>query len=164
MKKVLFAVSLGLMICPNGAAQNDMLIGTWRLVSAVRTDLATDDIKEPYGTNPHGFLTYGREGRMQAIIASDRRPKPSQSNIDQMTDEERHELLRTMSAYAGTYTFDGKIVTHHVDISWNEVYTGTDQVSDVQLDEGTAILTTRPTPDPRSGRRSATTLIWKRVR
>ena len=164
MKKVLLASALVLMICARASAQTDSLYGTWRLVSAVRTVVATGEKEEVFGKAPRGFITYGPEGRMQVIIASDQRPQPSQSAIDNMTDKEGRELLRTMTAYAGTYTFDGKTVTHHVDVSWNEVWTGTDLVRDVRLDAGRAILTTRPGPSGRDGRIGTTTLIWEKVK
>jgi Lipocalin-like domain len=32
-----------------------------------------------------------------------------------------------MTSYGGTYTIDGNEITHHVDVSWNESWTGTDQ-------------------------------------
>ena len=51
-----------------------------------------------------------------------------------MTDRERTELFDSLTAYSGTYSFDGKSITHHLDISWNEIWTGTDQMRDVKLD------------------------------
>jgi Lipocalin-like domain len=43
-----------------------------------------------------------------------------------MTDQERAELFRTMIADAGTYAFDGKNLECHLDVSWNQAWTGTD--------------------------------------
>jgi hypothetical protein len=43
------------------------------------------------------------------------------------TDEERAKLEESMIAYAGTYTGDNGKLVHHIDISWNEAWTGTDQ-------------------------------------
>ena len=40
----------------------------------------------------------------------------------------RVKLYQTMTACAGTYTLERDRVTHHVDISWNENWTGTDVV------------------------------------
>lgn len=164
MERMLLGSTIMLVLCANVFAQNDPLYGTWRLVSAVTTVVATGETYETYGKAPHGFITYGAEGRMQVIIVNDQRPKPSHPVIADMTDSEAKELLRTLVAYAGTYTFDGKSVTHHIDVSWNEVWTGTDQVRNVRLDAGRAIFTTRPAPSPRDGRMSASTLIWEKLK
>ena len=106
------------------AVGNEDLYGTWRLLSFTRRVVATGEMSDLLGKAPHGFLSYGRDGRMSAILAKDGRPKPA--DMAKLTGEERAELFSTMIAYAGTFTIDGKTVTHHVDISWNENLTGTD--------------------------------------
>ncbi len=68
------------------------------------------------------------------LIVKDERPKPTATDLTKMTDRERAELFGTMASYGGTYTFDRKTVTHHVDISWNQAWTGTDLVRSVQFD------------------------------
>ena len=50
------------------------------------------------------------------------------------TDEEKVKLQESMFAYAGTYTADGEKVVHHVDISWNQSWTGTDLVRFYKLE------------------------------
>lgn len=164
MKRTVLFMFCAVMTCVSARAQNNALVGTYRLVSAVRTVIATGEKFYPYGKNPSGYITYGPEGRMQVIVASDGRPKPKSQSIDDLPDKEAKELLRSLTAYAGTYTFDSKSVTHHIDTSWNEVWTGTDQIRDVQLDGGRAIYTSRPAPDPRDGRTVSTTLIWEKVK
>jgi hypothetical protein len=164
MKRILLGGAFALILCTNASAQNDQLYGTWRLLSAVTTVVATGEKYETYGKAPHGFITYGPDGRMQVIIAADQRLKPSHSAIADMTDKEAKELLLTMAAYAGTYNFDGKTVTHHIDVSWNEVWTGTHQIRDVRLDGERATFITRPAPRNTDGRISTTTLIWEKVK
>ena len=41
-----------------------------------------------------------------------------------------------MLAYAGTYTIDAlaKMVVHHIEISWDQARTGTDQVRSYKLE------------------------------
>ena len=66
--------------------------------------------------NPQGYITYGNDGRMMVIIVRHPRPKPER--IETATDQERADLLRTMTAYAGTYKFDGaKIEQMTADLS-----------------------------------------------
>jgi hypothetical protein len=47
---------------------------------------------------------------MMLLIVKDERPKPA--DFSNMTDQERAELFKTMISYGGTYTFNGKPVTH----------------------------------------------------
>jgi hypothetical protein len=165
MKKVLLMIGVyALWFGVTASAQNQQLYGTWQLVSAVTTVLSTGEKYDAFGKAPLGFITYGPAGRMQVIIVSDQRSKPGHTVIAEMTDQERKDLLMTCVAYSGTYTFDGKVVTHHIDLSWNQVWTGTDQIRDVRLDGNRVTLTTRPGPNPRNGRMSTTTLVWEKVK
>ena len=44
------------------------------------------------------------------------------------TDEEGVQLLGTMVAYAGTFSLGENVVVHHIDTSWNQAWTGTNQM------------------------------------
>jgi len=80
-----------------------------------------------------------------------------------MTDQEPRRTLKTMVAYGGTYTFDGKTVTHHLDIAWNQVWTGTDLVRNVKFDGRKAIFTTNPQPRSRDGKVAISVLTWEKL-
>ena len=138
------------------------LYGTWRLVSLTQTATATGEATDVFGKAPRGFITYGRDGRMMTLIVTDSRPKPA--NLAAVTDQQRADLFRTMVAYGGAYTFDGKVVTHHVDISSNETWTGTDQVRNVKFERNLLILTTNPQASPPDGRMAVTVLTWERLK
>jgi hypothetical protein len=116
---------------------------------------------DSFGKSPHGFINYGRDGRVLLLIVSDKRPKPP--DLTKMTDQERVELFKTMVACGGTYTYDGKIVKHHYDISWNENWTGTDVAWEVKLEGSKLILSTRTAPSPVDGRLTTVVLTWERV-
>jgi hypothetical protein len=79
-----------------------------------------------------------------------------------MTDEERVTLFRTMNAYSGTYDFDGKMVTHHIDVSWNQIWTGTDQVRSVQFEGRKVVLTTMPATFS-DGKMYVLVLTWEKL-
>ena len=70
---------------------------------------------------------------MMVIIVRSDRPRPE--SPDKMNDQQRIELFRSMSAYGGTYTFHGDRVEHHIDISSNEVWTGTTVIRDIKKEE-----------------------------
>jgi hypothetical protein len=97
------------------------IVGTYLLVSSTRKILDTGEVVDTYGKKPTGQIIYTPDGRFSAIIVYDDRPKPE--SIERMTDAKRAELFRKMLAYAGSYPFDGQKVEHHIDMSWNEVWT-----------------------------------------
>jgi hypothetical protein len=75
---------------------------------------------------------YSKDGRMMVLMTRGDRPKPN--SIDKITDEQRHRLFSSMLAYSGTYKFDEKVIEHHIDPSWNEVWSGTTHVRDIKKD------------------------------
>src|ERR1700737_3934750 len=48
---------------------NERLVGTWKLVSASSTAPTGERSETPYGPSPTGFLTYGTNGRVTALIS-----------------------------------------------------------------------------------------------
>ena len=79
------------------------------------------------------------------------------------TEEEGAALLGTMVAYAGTYTLGEGRVVHHIDISWNQNWTGTDQVRYFQLDGDTLTITTAVYKSYSDGQEGRSILVWKKV-
>ena len=140
-------------------AGDKQLYGTWRLVSYTRTVLATGETTKFFGNSPYGFINYGQDGRMLLLVVSDNRPKVP--DLTEMTDQLRLELFKTMFAYGGTYTYNGKTVTHHVEISSDEQRTGTDQVREVKFEGNRVILSTPPYQW--RGEQSFNRLTWERI-
>jgi hypothetical protein len=141
-------------------AQEDKLEGTYRLVSTSQKVVETGQV-DTYA-NERGFIMYGSDGRMSVIIVRGDRPKAE--SIAKITDPQRIELFNTYVAYGGTYRFDGKTVEHHIDIAWNEIWTGTKQVRTVTRDGDRITLTTPAIPRPQDGKLSVTTLEWEKVK
>jgi hypothetical protein len=131
------------------------------LVSDVRLDVETGAKTDNFGKHPQGFLSYARDGRMSAIEVAEERPKPA--DLAKLGDADRAALFRTLLAYAGTFSFDGKVVTHHVDISWNNNWAGTNQIRNVRLEGNRLYITTNVQPSPIDGRPSIGTLTWEKV-
>ena len=140
----------------------EKLYGTWKLVSFTQRFVATGETIDVFGRNPKGFLSYSRDGRMNAILVKDVRPK--QADMAQATTEDKVQLFSSMYAYAGTFTVDGNTVTHHVDISWNENWTGTDQVRNVRLDGDRLYISTNPQSNGIDGRITVAELVWEKVK
>jgi Lipocalin-like domain len=142
-------------------AADDELVGTYKLISSTRKLLDTGEVLDTWGKSPKGFITYGNDGRMLVLIVSDNRSKPE--SVEKMTDQQRADLFRSMTAYGGTYKFDGNKVEHHIDISWNEVWTGTTVIREIKKDGGKLVYTNtgRFSGD---GKMSTQTLVWEKIR
>ncbi len=120
----LVCMGFGLIAPAWGAAPN--VVGNWKVVSLVYEELATGNKTNPLGEHPKGYLIYTPEGRMMSLLVHEKARAPK-------TDEDRIDLHKYMIAYSGRYTVEGEKVVHHVDVSWNESFTG-DQVRFVKLE------------------------------
>src|SRR5215813_11987224 len=156
------AVAVATLGAKNGLADDkDSLIGTWKLLEAVSEDLATGEKTNIYKGGAVGFITYGADERVMVIVVDSGRNKPT-GNV--ATGPEAEALFRTMAAYAGSYMIKGNQIIHHVDVSWNETWTGTDQVRNFNFDGERLRLATAPSPNPFSGKMSVRTLAWEKVK
>ena len=124
------------------------LLGTWKLVAAVREEIPSGIKTEFLGSKPIGYINYGADGRMLVLTVGSGRRKPAGSNA---TSAEVEALFRSMTSYGGTYTIDGNEITHHVDVSWNESWTGTAQKRIARFEDN-RVLSLDPT-FPRSDHR-----------
>ena len=62
------------------------------------------------------------------------------------------------------YTTEGNKVVHHVDISWNESWTGTDLIRFFKLEGNTLTIKTAPMKNPITGIESTSVVVWERER
>jgi hypothetical protein len=162
MKKLALLCIPLLLLCGNAiAASKEDLYGTWRLLSDVREDMQTGARTNNWGGNPQGYLTYGRDGRMSAMVVGGQRPRPK--DLASLSDDDRIALYKTMLAYAGTFSVDGTTVTHHVDISWNENWTGTNQIRHARIEGRKLYITTDPMPSGVDGRMIVAILVWEKM-
>ena len=141
------------------SADENPLLGTWKLQSMIYEAIASGQRSSPFGDHPVGYLSYSPDGRMYAILAAEDRPKPRDSVP---TDAEKVKLYESVLAYAGTYTVDGEKVIHHVDISWNQSWTGTDQVRFYKLDGNTLTITTARAQSVFDNEEGQFILVWKK--
>ncbi|HEY8611716.1 MAG TPA: lipocalin-like domain-containing protein [Roseomonas sp.] len=136
------------------------LLGTWELVSVKRTATETEETTDQFGPAPRGYLTYGHDGRMMVLFVDSRRPRPVGVAA---TDAERADLHRSMCAYAGTYALDGQRIVHRIEVSWNEVWSDTEEVRNVGIDgEGRLVVWTDPKPSITDGSMGVAILTWRR--
>ena len=162
MTRVISVVLFILIFSVGPIAAQEVLEGTWKLVSSTRTNTTTGATTDSFGPNPLGYIMYGKDGRMMALLTRSDRPKPD--STDKMTDEQRSRLFSSMLAYSGTYKFDGETIEHHIDGSWNQVWTGTTQIRNVKKDGDRLIYTTQPGPSPIDGSMGFATLVYEKVK
>ena len=162
MKRATLVALALLVVAATQAGAQQILEGTWKLIASKRTNGVTGATADSFGPDPQGYIMYGRDGRMMVLIAQGSRPRAPR--VEDITDAQRERLFSTMMAYAGTYTFDGKTIEHHIDMSWNEVWSGTNQARDVRREGDRLIYTTRPSPSPVDGSMGFSTVIWERVK
>ncbi len=169
-RAVLFIVLAAVAVPWRASAQTyqansiqQQVLGTWKLVSYVREEMPSGAKSDVMGVHPSGYINYGHNGRMIVLIVGSDRKKPEGSVA---TPEEAAALIRSMLAYSGTYTIDSeaKTVTHHVDVSWDQSRTGESLLRTYKLDGDRLTLTTPPSNDPATGKKTVRTLIWERLK
>jgi hypothetical protein len=138
----------------------DWLPGTWKLVSVTSRDVATGAVADFFGRDPVGYITYGVDRRMMVVIVRSGRRKPAGASA---TPAEADALMKSLVSYAGTFSIRGGEITHHVELSWNEAWTGTDQTRLFRFDGRQLHLDTPPSPDPVAGTMSVRSMTWQRA-
>jgi hypothetical protein len=136
------------------------LLGTWKLRSYEREEIMTGRRHDQFGAKPDSYLRYSPDGRMYAIFVRQGRITPQEVVP---TEEEGVRLLGWMVACTGTYTLGETKVVHHTDISWDQSWTGTDQVRFFELDGDRLTITTVPYRSYLDGRERRPVLVWDRV-
>lgn len=143
-----------------GGSRAQALLGTWKMLSWYREFLDTGEKIDALGPDPVGYITWGADGRVMTVITAKDRKAPTRTVP---TNDETLHLFNSMLAYAGTYTLDDEKVVHHIDASWNETWTGTDQVRFYKLDGNTLTISGAPAPDPYSGRQTIHRIVFQKL-
>jgi hypothetical protein len=136
------------------------LLGTWRMLGWRREVVATGEIADVLGPEPCGFVTYTPDDRVMALVVKRHRPRP----ISLMpTAAEKIALYDSLFAYCGTYSVDADKITHHIDTSWNEAWTGTHQVRYCTINGNRLTYRSPQAEDPMDGRECRYTIEFEKV-
>jgi len=103
------------------------------MVSWIVEDLETGAQQDALGPDPVGMITYSTDGRVTVLVLKRDRKAPADLIP---TSNEKIALYDSMFAYAGTFTVDQEKVVHHIDMSWNQAWTGTHQIRFCNLHDG----------------------------
>ena len=161
MKKLFLGIALTFALSSSIAAADDnSIVGTWRVQSFVREVLATGERQKEFGEKPNGYIIYQPDGRVFFMLVGDNRAKPTGTPP---TDEEKARLFGTLIAYSGTYVVEGDKATHKIDLSWNQSWTGGDQIRFFKIDGTTLTITTAINKNPRDGREGHAVLVFTKA-
>jgi Lipocalin-like domain len=149
-----FFIMGALIAGPVFAGDSNALVGNWKLVSwQVVTGNETQD---PFGSHPKGYLILTREGRAMALTTADNRNAGT-------ADSELAALHKSMLAYSGKYRIEGDDFITTVDISWNEIWTGTEQRRHYRIENDRLYIESTPAPSIVSpGITDFRRLVWQR--
>lgn len=123
-------------IATSFAADRDVLVGNWRLVSFEREYQTTGEREYPMGKTPTGYILFHPAGSMAVVITAEGRKAAT-------TDLDRVGLFNSLVAYTGPYRVDGDKWITTVEVSANPAWVGTEQsrtfrITGDQLQEITA--------------------------
>ena len=155
---IIFLVYTPSYALTNQSAVQKKLVGTWKLVSVTHIQHPSGIESDDYGLHPIGYLNYSSDGHVMVMMIRADRPKPKEQNV---SPDEAQALIKSMTGYAGTYQVKDNKIIHHIEISWNESWTGTKQVRYYKLKGNRLILTMAPFNDPVYGKISVR-LVWEK--
>ena len=138
------------------------LVGTWKLVSASSADSSGQKLEPPYGANPVGFLTYGEDGRVTALISFGGRRPLSMGAKPPALQEEQAEAFKTFLAYGGRYRLSGDKVIHSIEVSSIQNFVNKDLVRTVKFLDDQIVLVTPPSVV--NGKMQTIELVWQRLK
>ena len=81
----------------------ETLIGAWRLVSSVETDIKTGAVDRPLGDKPEGLILYTPDGYMSAQLSAADRPNFESGDMYKGKPEEYVAAGLSYLAYSGPY-------------------------------------------------------------
>ena len=137
------------------AGDRGVLAGTWRLVSwqVIAQGQAPQDV---FGKHPKGFLVLTPEGRSIVLTTAENRRAG-------MDDIDRAALHKSMLAYSGRYRVEGHDFITRVEVSWNEVWNGTEQRRHFRIEGDRLFIESEPAPSILfPGKTDFRRIVWER--
>jgi len=155
MMRYMYALMFALL-APSLCFAQQSLVGSYKLVSL---ELVINGGKPSTGTigpNPHGYLVITPKVYLSAFTGANRKAGTSV--------EEKATLWDTLNFWGGPYSVDGNKLTVSVDTSWNQGWTGKQQVRTFKLEGKRLTLVAPPQPFPRDPSKTVvSTVVWERI-
>jgi hypothetical protein len=156
------ALPLAVTLGPPAAAEDlkTAIVGTWKMDSFVRKELATGTETRFYGERPTGYSVYTPGGKFFVYVVGEGRQRPAAANA---TDAERAALYNSMYSYSGTYRVEGNKLVYQLDGSWNEVWTGTQRTVLAAIEGNRLTINSMPFKGGATGVEVVVTNTFERV-
>jgi hypothetical protein len=140
------------------------LVGAWRLVSCVETDITTGEVFLPMGDHPRGFILYTPDGYMSAQLSSPDRRRFAGDDMYRGAPEEYAAAGVSYLAYSGPYYVDEarRTIEHEMAVSLFPNWQGQRQVRVPRLDGETLVLDT-DSPTLFAGSLKTARITWRRA-
>ena len=129
------------------------IIGAWNLVDTFREN--PDGTRTQHqGADPMGIIMYTADGHMSAITRWGTREFPGTSDA---TDADKARMFDTYLNYAGRWSLNGNIVTHHIAHALNENFVGDDRTREIEHQGDRMVLKGKGGDGA-----STATIVWER--
>ena len=103
---------------------------------------------------------FGPANRMTTMLVAKDRQAPA---AEVPTDLERIALHKSLIAFAGRYSIEPGRIVIHVEISWNEAWSGTEQIRFYALHGDRMTLRTEPHRSATDGQESVYIQEWEKI-
>lgn len=137
------------------------MTGRWQIVA---WEQVYDDGRRTYpmGQEVEGFIQYDSDGRMMCMLCRGDRQKFTSGGQWNASEQEKAEAYSSMLAYAGTYTYSGDTVSHHVELSAFPNWKGGTQKRRIEMMDARQLVLAARLEEGTSEARTAR-LVWKRA-
>jgi hypothetical protein len=141
------------------------LVGAWRLIACVETDIKTGEVFLPMGDHPRGFILYTPDGYMSAQLSSPDRRRFTGDDMYRGAPVEYAAAGVSYLAYSGPYYVDEarRTIEHEMGVSLFPNWEGQRQVRVPRLDGDTLVLATDQ-PTLFAGSLKTARITWRRAR
>jgi hypothetical protein len=141
-----------LIVTPSLGQQS--LVGTYKLVSHVLEMGGTPN--EYLGKAPRGYLVLTPTRAINFYTAENRKFGTSM--------DEKAALFDSLAGWSGAYRVEGSKLVFSVDVSWNEIWNGKDQIRNFQLSGNRLTLTSDPQPWARDPSKTIIVRqVWEKI-
>lgn len=137
------------------------MTGRWQIVA---WEQVYDDGRRTYpmGQEVEGFIQYDSDGRMMCMLCRCDRRNFTSGGQWNASEQEKAEAYSSMLAYAGTYTYSGDTVSHHVELSAFPNWKGGTQKRRIEMMDARQLVLAARLEEGTSEARTAR-LVWKRA-
>jgi hypothetical protein len=147
--------------CEPASAQGSTpsVVGVWKLSSFVRKEVGSDKVVQPFGEEPAGYRVHTAGGHVFYLFVDRNRKAPAGA----LTDADRLEQFKTMTAAGGKYEVAGDRLVFHPEVSSLQAMVGKALSYRYQIAGKTLTMTTDPAKSATGGPDTYFVTTYERV-